>query len=687
MAEKDYFAARTGEELIAGLNAKIENWNSTIESTGYLNKLRDMYAAYHGAYYNSVGDAHQITFGGDDGELVEIAVNDLRNLGNHMITMMTSSRPAMETRAVNTDYKSIVQTRLADGLLDYYMREKRMEEYFKDACEYAVVFGSGFIKLSWNQMLGMIVNKEEMDAAETLGEDIPASEKEGDLELETLSPLDIIQDLTKEGRNKDWIICRSYKNRYDLIAKYPDLEEEIMSIDSKDVNDRIQFSSSIDDGTDDIPVFEFYHRRSESMPEGKYAFFAGKEAMFYEGDLPYKKIPVYEVSAGHILGTPLGYSNLFDVLALQDASNSLFSAAMSNLNAFSVSNILNPIGSNIEVTQLSGNLNIIYFNPQAGEPKALDLVKISPELFRMIDLLGQKQETISGINSVVRGNPEASLRSGSAIAMIQANAIEFMSGLQASYTFLIESVGLGVLEILQDFAHSPRIANIVGASGRSYMKEFSSDDISDINRVIVDSGNPLTKTAAGRTQIADNLLQYSEITPEQYYNVLSTGNLDVAMEEKNRKLANLKSENEGMLFGEQQRAIITDNHIEHINSHKSVLDDPSMRADVKLAGIVLGHIQEHIDILKNGDPKTLMALGQQPIAPSQPPMPAPVEGGEQPPAAAMEGQTMPPEDMQNPAEMPPEDQAGAKIQKVRLPEGFEDAPLTMQQNAEQKGLI
>lgn len=691
MAQKDYFAARKGDELIAALNDKVESWNMTLESTGYLNKLRDMYAAYHGAYFNSVGDAHQISFGGDDGELVEMAVNDLRNLGSHMITMMTSSRPAMQTKAVNTDYKSIVQTRLADGLLDYYMREKRIEEYFKDACEYAVVFGSGFIKLNWNQMLGLVTNKEEIEAAETLGEEIPAEEKEGDLEVDIMSPLDLIQDLTKEGRDKDWIICRSFKNRYDLIAKYPDLEEEIMSIESKDSTDRVRMSSGIDEGTDDIPVFEFYHKRSEAMPEGKYAFYAGKEAMFYEGDLPYKKIPVYEVSAGHILGTPLGYSSLFDVLALQDASNSLFSAAMSNLNAFSVSNILNPAGSNIEVTQLSGSLNIIDYNPQAGAPQALDLVKISPELFRMIDMLANKQETLSGINSVVRGNPEASLRSGSAIAMIQANAIEFMSGLQASYTFLIESVGLGILEILQDFAHSPRIANIVGNSGRSYMKEFSSDDISDINRVIVDSANPLTKTAAGRTQIADNLLQYSQITPEQYYNVLSTGNLDAATEDTARKLANLKSENEGMLFGEKQRAILTDNHLEHINSHKSVLDDPMMRQDEQLASIVLEHIQDHIEILKTGDPQVLMALGQQPIQPPQPPpaegMPAaPVAQGEAP-QQAPEGQSAPPEGMQNPAELPPEDQADAKLQKVRLPEGFEDAPLTMQQNAEQKGLV
>ena len=47
-------------------------------------------------------------------------------------------------------------------------------------------------------------------------------------------------------------------------------------------------------------------------------------------------------------------------------------------------------------------------------------------------------ETVSGVNSVVRGNPEKSIKSGAALATIQAQAIQFMNGLQQSYIFLID---------------------------------------------------------------------------------------------------------------------------------------------------------------------------------------------------------------------------------------------------------
>jgi hypothetical protein len=36
---------------------------------------------------------------------------------------------------------------------------------------------------------------------------------------------------------------------------------------------------------------------------------------------------------------------------------------------------------------------------------------------------------------------------------------------------------------------------------------FTNKDVADINRVIVEAGNPLTQTLAGRIQIAQDLMQ------------------------------------------------------------------------------------------------------------------------------------------------------------------------------------
>lgn len=678
-----YFAAKPADKCVNTLKSKTTDWYNTLENLGYYDKLRDMYAAWHGAYNNSVSEAHQISFAGQDGEFAEIAVNHLRNIGDHMFNMVTSVRPAMECRAINTDAKSQVQTKLGNGLLDYYMRAsgKGLEERLKLACEYAICLGAGWIKMSWNPNSGEMTNYERIQEAKQrvqMGEEIeiPLPEYEGDAEFKNLSPFDIIEDLTNEDIERDWIIARSSKNKFDLIKTYPHLADELNKISpkSKDTNIHMNFTTYSGDATDEVFIYEFYHRRTESLPDGRYILYCDDKTIMYDGPLPYRQIPLFSIKPARILGTPLGYTNLFDILPIQDAVNSLHSTILTNNTAFGVQTILNPTGNNLQPEQISDGLAILSYNPQAGAPEALQLTSTAPETYNYLNMLIQSEETISGINSVVRGNPEASLRSGSAIAMVKAGAIEYMSGLQSQYINLAEDVGLGLLNMLIDFADSPRIANIVGESGKNWVKTFKGEDLRAINRVIVDSANPLTKSIAGRAQMADNLLQYGEITSKQYMNVVATGNLETATDNTIFEEMAIKDENESMLNGDPVTALAIDMHYEHITAHRGLISDPAMRKDGQLVKLVLDHIQDHITQLQNTDPNLLMALGMQPIQSAQPAPPAGAPGAN-------------PMQEPNPAAEPPMEQAiaqtGAQPQDpgARLPEGFENSPLNMAENA------
>ena len=676
-----YFAKRDKKDCVAALNLKIDTWTRTYQESGYLNKLRDLYSAYYGAGHSSIGDAHQITFGGEDEELVEIVVNNLRNIGQHMHVMTTSTRPAMEARAANTDYRSQVQTTLANGLLDYYMREKKLEKYLMTACEYAISLAGGWIKLAWNSRLGEVTNRDEIQEATLNKKKIPEREFQGDIEYKNLSQLDVIMDLTREDDDHDWLIARTFKNRYDLIATYPEFEDELMKIDNKSSLDRVRFGNVSEEETDDIPVYEFYHKKTESIPDGRYILFVSEDGVLYDGEMPYRKIPLFNISPAKILGTGLGYTPLFDLIPIQEATNMLYSTGLTNISAFGVQNVLVPQNCNIDVNQMSGGLNFLYFNPAAGEPKSMNLTEIPQELFRLIQMFDAAGETITGINSVVRGNPEASLRSGSALGLIHSQAIQFMSGLQAEYTHLIEDVGLATLEMLIDFADSPRVADLVGVSGRSYVDKFKGEDLSEINRVIVDSANPLTRTIAGRTQMADNLMQYSQgkITPEQYINVINTGKLEVATEGIVNEELLIRGENESMLQENSPIAMWTDSHLNHIKAHRTVLFDPKMRENPQLAERIIKHIQDHIDLLQSTDPQKLMLLGEQPLQPQQTP----------PPQGQPDNAT-PPEEMEVPTNLPPEAQ-GMALQEghpqggVRIPEGVEEMPMTPEENLERIG--
>jgi hypothetical protein len=504
---KDYFAAAPAPKCAATLSNRIEIWTNNLESNGFLDKLRCSWAAYHGAYYTDVTSGHMITFAGVEGELANLPINHIRNIAQHILVMTTNARPTMEARSTNTDYKSLTQTVLANGLLDYYMREKRLERYLKVATEYAIVLGAGFIKMAWNATSGQMYE---------FNEETQTPIYEGDVEFTNMSPFDIVMDTTKEGQDHDWYICRTWKNRFDLAAKYPELATKILSLPTKSEMNRFRFNYVGDQTTDDIPVYEFYHKRTECMPDGRYMLFLTDTIIPYDGPLPYRVLPIFRIAPGDILGTPFGYTNIFDLLPIQEAVNSLYSSVLSNQNAFGVQNILVPRGADIAFNQLSGGLNIIEANIQAGKPEPLELCSTPPEIFKFMEILERVMETISGVNSVARGNPEASLKSGAALALVQSMALQFMSGLQQSYVELIEDVGTALILMLQDFASVPRVAAIVGRSHRTEMKEFNGDDLNSIHRIVVDVGNPLARCLAKDTPV---LMHDGSIKKVQYISI------------------------------------------------------------------------------------------------------------------------------------------------------------------------
>jgi len=294
-----------------------------------------------------------------------------------------------------------------------------------------------------------------------------------------------------------------------------------------------------------------------------------------------------------------------------------------------------PKSNNLSVTQLAGGLNFIEYDVQAGKPEALNLTSTPPEVFNFLGMMEHTMETISGVNSVARGNPDASLKSGAALALVQSMSIQFAQQLQQSYVQLLEDVGTSTINILRDFASVPRIAMIAGKHSRGMMKEFTGADLSEVNRVIVDIGNPMTRTTAGKVELAQMLIQAGLVeNTDQLLQVIQTGNIDPIIEGKTLELLSVRAENEALSEGNQVQVIITDEHLLHIVEHKAIISDPAIRDDATVVQTVTDHIIEHYKFLS--DPSIAMllaALGQKSLATAPAPTATPPLQGSNMPVA------------------------------------------------------
>lgn len=148
MAEK-YFAAKPTDEVGSDIIKNVKSITNTWHYRKVFIIRKILFSILQG-----LDHLGKLTNSGIKLEYTKISVNHFRNLIQHQLVMTTSQRPSFEAKAANDDYKSQTQCILAQGLLDYYMREKRLEKHFKSAVETSLWAGEGFICLEWDASEG-----------------------------------------------------------------------------------------------------------------------------------------------------------------------------------------------------------------------------------------------------------------------------------------------------------------------------------------------------------------------------------------------------------------------------------------------------------------------------------------------------------------------------------------------------
>lgn len=668
----EYFANVAQEDIAPELYKRVTDFYDEVDRNGRLELWRKAHRYYFALGLYGRHEGQEIHRTGEEGHLSVLKANHYRNLLQHLHVLVTQQRPSFDCRAINSDYKSQIQTILGRNVLEYYMREKRLATQMRYAAESAIAYAEAYVEIEWDHLAG------DQIAADTESGEILTT---GDVAVRVYEPIDVIRrtKCTAEGR-QSWYILRRWEPRHDLAAKYSEFSEQILAYSADMADNRYYFDVQANTTAEDedlVPVYVFYHDATPACPTGRRVKFLGPDVCLEYATLDYPDLPVYPMIPSRQHGTTFGYSVGFDLLCVQEAIDRLYSTILTNQDTFGVQNIWLKPGSNLAATQLAGGLNVLESNEQ---PVPINLTHTPQEIFNFLKGLEQLGEVLSGVNGVARGQPEASLKSGTALALVASQAVQFSNSLASAYTQLLEDTGTAILRILQTRAALPRTALIAGKDNKSYMKEFTGDDLKSISRVYVDVGNPLSNTLAGRTDMAEKLLQSGLIKrPEQYITVIETGRIEPMIDDERAESLLIESENEALREGRPVISTAVDQHLEHIKGHRAVLADPDIRLQGPLVQRTLAHIQEHIMALRTTDPGLLNALGQAPMAPGPNGAPPPPQGANAPqppqnqpsPPPPDQGPPQPGQKMPAPPNTPPEIAANMP----KLPSPAPGAPL------------
>src|ERR1019366_282511 len=329
-----------------------------------------------------------------------------------------------------------------------------------------------------------------------------------------------------------------------------------------------------------------------------------------------------------------GSTVMTSLVKLQYAYDKTLSVIVTNQQAFAITNIVIDESTQTKPEQVIEGLNFIKTNMKNGVPVGLELCKTPAEVFKFLEILEQQMEKLSGLPSILRGQPPTGVESGTAMAFLQAQALVFNSPIQQAYISFLERSATGLFNMLKSFANTKRMITIAGTSKSAYMGEFSGADLSNISRVIVSAGNPATRSEAGKLQIAQDLMAKGLIKDtNQYFEVLTTGEIDPMTEGPEAENMLIIKENEQLRRAMPQVAAPWDNHANHIQQHFVIMMDPSLRQKQNdpVFAAVMQHIMSHAGFLFPGiqtptDPRLMGLMGnnvQGPPAPPQPQQPTP----------------------------------------------------------------
>jgi hypothetical protein len=604
----EYFANLETRECAFEVWARIEEYYNEMRRTGRFALYRNSYSNFY------MGWIYRATMyrSGEQGELTRSFWNHERNLLRHLKVQTTQNKIAYKAQVLNSNAKSANVVEFANGLADRYSQAPQydLDGKGKQSVEDTLVWGESSVVALWNRFKGDPV-AQDPQSGQIL--------RDGDMDYFNVTPMDQVINCSHQSRDLlQWRCIRRWVNKYDLAAMYPELAGVVGTYNDSESSYATKLVSLMHHDSETIPIFYFFHDKTPAVPQGRLLVMADPDCIFEDGPLDkgegqkgYDHIPVYDNIVETMQGSPYGYTVAFDLIPLQQALNELVSAVTSNNVNFATQCIMAMSGSNLQWQGLASGMSFVEYDPKVGpngKPEALNLLHSQPETYKFIEMTIQNMETLAGVNSMIRGNPQEDVTSGQYAALVTVQSVLFNSGLQKGYARLMENLMTGTIKTIKKNMIGKKIARIVGETSEPYLKEFTSADLQDIESVSVQLVNPMLQTPAGKMAMADSLMKTGLIKdPQQYIGVYTDGDLPQLYRRQETQLKLIKQENEAILKGQIPEVAITDNHVAHILEHTQVFDNIDARMNPNAPHVVAGmaHVQKHMNKLLGGvDPQT-----------------------------------------------------------------------------------
>lgn len=500
------------------------------------------------------------------------------------VSQMTRLKPEVEVLPANDEFTDRGAAKVSKAVISQIFSQQELDYKLIKMHRQARIFGESYLFIDYDQHIGDL-DPEYVEAKER-GMEIPknVNRKLGDVKYTLELPWRVLLQRKEDIQDVEYYLRYSIKSKDEILAKYPQAEQVIT--EDSEVGSYVFDIDTMEDMfmEDHVAVWEFVHRRTEAVADGKRMVFI-EGMVLEEGDYPHSmdEFNFERLTDIDLPGYLNGLSKLEYALPIQKMYDDLSTLISKNIYMTAHAKWILPTGSVRQIEQLGNDNTVVQYSGPIP-PQILQVAPNPAEVYNHREGIKQELQIVMGSHGISRGEVPKGITASSALQFLNELESERASSDISKHAGLIKSLARKSLSIAADNydMEGERLVRIVGKNNAPLIKHFDAAVLSRPYDIKFDSSDGFPETKAAKTERLLNMMQrYPQLfSPERWEQLLEVGNTERAVKLSTQAVESADSENEDLMSGNFVGSPeIFEDHIMHWKSHVSAMQSRALKEE------------------------------------------------------------------------------------------------------------
>lgn len=543
--------------------------------------------------------------------------NQIAPIVETRISKISSSLPNVTVVPASMEEADFESAKLSKQILASVSNRLNLIDIEKTATTWSEICGTSFYKVIWN------TNSGKMVATDEIGNKI----KEGDVQIEVVSPFEIFPDNLSCERLEDMnsiiharaVDIDQIRSEWGVDVDAEEvcaftLENTLNNIGGLGYDAHIRKVANIELGHHCV-LIERYIRPSKNLPNGRLTVVAGGKLLF-DGELPYlndelqgRTFPFVKQISNYMPGNFFGVSVVDRLIPVQRAYNAVRNRKHEYFNRTVMNVLAVEDGSvdtdSLEIEGLSPGKVLVY-RQGSKMPELMQNPKANIDFEAEENRLLDEFKTISGVSDMMtKSVAQYTNMSGVALELLAEQDSTRLATAIDSTRLAVKTVAKYLLRLYKQYAVLPRLLKISGSGGSVEMHYWDQNEICSDDVVFDTSTDAMDSLAQRRTMLFDLINKglmfdqdgkFSQTMRKKCLDLLGFGMWENTVDLTELQINHAREENIKLTKGEKITLLPIDDHKLHIDQHVAFilsgeLKDKANKTQIKKQ--LLSHIEEH----------------------------------------------------------------------------------------------